>query len=236
MGSTNETFYARLFILAVVLFFAWMLWRRKRRYRFKPIKRYRLDDGDTSAFEKYLDRYASSVVQNGRSAFRDKLDNVTSTFGLPSLANAGIDVSSSFGDTATHTHNDGSANRSTRPQTSNKTEEECRAILERIFNSRFDSVRPDFLKNPKTGRNLEMDCYNEQLKLALEYNGQQHYRYTPYFHRTKANFYSQVHRDDWKRREMKRNGLTVIEVPYWIRSANLEDYIRKQLRRNGYKV
>jgi hypothetical protein len=32
-------------------------------------------------------------------------------------------------------------------------------------------VRPDFLKNPATGRNLEIDCFNNQLKIGLEYQG-----------------------------------------------------------------
>jgi hypothetical protein len=43
--------------------------------------------------------------------------------------------------------------------------------LEILTGYRFKSVRPGWLENPLTGRNLELDCYNEYLKLALEYNG-----------------------------------------------------------------
>jgi len=49
-----------------------------------------------------------------------------------------------------------------------KTEEKCRNILRKIYGVDFPSARPDFLKNPVSGKNLELDCYNEKLKLALE--------------------------------------------------------------------
>lgn len=54
---------------------------------------------------------------------------------------------------------------------SRKGEKRTREIIERITGRKFPSVRPNFLKNPKTGRNLELDMYNDSLKLAIEYNG-----------------------------------------------------------------
>jgi hypothetical protein len=120
-----------------------------------------------------------------------------------------------------------------KKRTLNKTEELCRNILQKIYNKPFPSVRPKFLRNPLTNKNLELDCYNEELKIALEYNGQQHYSYTPYFHKTKNNFYSQVHRDDWKRNKCKELGIKLIEVPYWVSKLDLEDYITKQLKKKG---
>jgi hypothetical protein len=115
----------------------------------------------------------------------------------------------------------------------NKTEEQCRRILQKIFNKPFPTIRPNFLCNPVTKKNLELDCYNSELNIALEYNGQQHYTYTPHFHRTKKNFYSQVHRDDWKRKKCRELGIILIEVPYWITPDRLEGYIIDQLRKKG---
>ena len=109
----------------------------------------------------------------------------------------------------------------------NKTEEICRSIIERMYGRPFPSVRPDFLKNPRTGKNLELDCYNPELRIALEYNGQQHYKYTKYFHRSKQQFYAQVHRDDWKRKKCREYGIKLIEVPYWVREDKLENFIRR---------
>lgn len=111
----------------------------------------------------------------------------------------------------------------------NKTEEKCRKIIEKIYRKPFPSVRPNFLKSPLTRKNLELDCYNAELKIAIEYNGQQHYTYTPHFHKSKKDFYSQVHRDDWKRKKCQELGIRLIEIPYWIVPDRLEDYIRKEL-------
>lgn len=115
----------------------------------------------------------------------------------------------------------------------NKTEEMCRDIIQKIYNKPFPSVRPDFLKSPMTRKNLELDCYNAELRIALEYNGQQHYTYTPHFHRSKKNFYSQVHRDDWKRKRCRELGIRLIEVPYWVTPIDLEDYIIRELKKKG---
>ncbi len=57
---------------------------------------------------------------------------------------------------------------------SNITEEKCRYIFE-ILTSK------EFKKNKKElGENLELDGYNEDLKLAFEYNGEQHYEKVSY--------------------------------------------------------
>jgi hypothetical protein len=56
-----------------------------------------------------------------------------------------------------------------------KSQHRCHIILEILTGRQFMSVRPYWLKNPETGRNLELDCYNEEYRLALEYNGVQHY-------------------------------------------------------------
>lgn len=114
-----------------------------------------------------------------------------------------------------------------------KTENKCRNIIEKIYNAPFPSVRPDFLKSPITGHNLELDCYNEELKIAIEYNGKQHYSYTPFFHKTKRDFYAQVHRDNWKREKCQENGIVLIEIPYHVEEENLETYIKDQLKLRG---
>jgi len=115
----------------------------------------------------------------------------------------------------------------------NKTENKCRSIIEKIFNRPFPSVRPNFLRNPETGKNLELDCYNENLGIAIEYNGVQHYKYSPYFHKSKKDFYSQVHRDDWKRKICKEKNIKLIEIPYWVTENNLENFILNELKKKG---
>lgn len=114
-----------------------------------------------------------------------------------------------------------------------KNEDRCRQILERIYGRSFPSKRPAFLKNPQTKKNLELDCFCEELNIALEYNGQQHYVYTPLFHRRKKDFYSQVFRDDWKRKKCKERGIRLVEIPYWVAFDDLESFIRNELVKKG---
>ena len=56
-----------------------------------------------------------------------------------------------------------------------------REVLEEIFQKPFKSTRPDWLRNPSTNRRLEIDCYNESLSLAVEYQGAQHYEPVKFF-------------------------------------------------------
>lgn len=112
-----------------------------------------------------------------------------------------------------------------------KSENKCRTILEKIYNAPFKSCRPDFLRNPKTKRNLELDCYNKDLKIALEYQGQQHFNHTPAFQKSKKQFYGQVFRDDFKKKKCMQKGIRLIEVPYWILEDKLEDFIITELKK-----
>jgi len=95
-----------------------------------------------------------------------------------------------------------------------KPERECCEVMKELTGLQFYSTRPDFLKNPTTGRNLELDCYNHELRLAVEYNGIQHYRYPNKFHKSKEQFEKQLIRDDMKRLLCDRNGIYLITVPY----------------------
>jgi len=96
-----------------------------------------------------------------------------------------------------------------------KSEKLCRQIIEELTGKKFSSVRPDFLKHYKTGYNLELDGYNEELKLAFEYNGKQHYEYTPFYHRGNYNiFIDQQERDKIKIQMCNNVGIKVIVIPY----------------------
>jgi hypothetical protein len=109
-----------------------------------------------------------------------------------------------------------------------KGERQCRHVLQTMFKKPFNKHRPDFLRNI-TGNNLELDCYNEELKLAVEYNGIQHEKYTPFFHKNKEAFLNQRYRDELKRRMCKEQGIYLIEVPSTIKLDKIEHYIMKEL-------
>lgn len=111
-------------------------------------------------------------------------------------------------------------------------EEICRQILQNIYRKEFKSIRPAFLRNPRTGRNLELDCYNPQLKIALEYDGKQHAEYTPFFHRNgPKDFANQLYRDFYKTKACKERGITLIRVPHFVPQDELKSFITSQLKK-----
>ena len=103
------------------------------------------------------------------------------------------------------------------------------------FKRPFNKARPDFLRNPVTGGNfnLELDCFDEGLRIAVEYNGIQHYRYIPYFHKNKEAFTNQKYRDFMKKQKCKDAGVLLISVPYTVELHNIKKYIENELRING---
>jgi hypothetical protein len=119
-------------------------------------------------------------------------------------------------------------------KTESKGELECRRYLETIFQVPFPKARPNFLKNPITGNNLEIDCFNPTLKLGVEYNGQQHYSYTSYFHRNADASMNQKYRDELKRRICHENGVNLIEVPYTIKLKDIGPFLQFKLQQLGY--
>lgn len=107
-------------------------------------------------------------------------------------------------------------------------------ILEDIFKRPFYKIRPNFLRNEVTGFNLELDLYNEDLKLAVEVQGDQHYKFNSFFHRNKEHFLNQRYRDEIKKLKCKSEGITLIEVPYRVGEKRLRSYILEQLRLEGF--
>lgn len=109
----------------------------------------------------------------------------------------------------------------------------CCNILEQIYKGhKFVTVRPDWLKNPETGRNLEIDCYNDDLKIGLEFNGEQHYKYPNRFHKNVNEFKQQVRRDRYKVETCDNNGVYLITVPWNIPEHRLKEYITFYLPEN----
>lgn len=115
-----------------------------------------------------------------------------------------------------------------------KLELQAKFILENIFKQPFVKVRPDFLKNDVTGYNLELDLYNSNLKLAVEINGDQHYKFIPFFHRNKDAFTKQRYRDEMKKWKCEQAGITLIDVPYSVGEKGLKPYLVKRLRLEGF--
>lgn len=113
-----------------------------------------------------------------------------------------------------------------------KGESHMKWCLESIYGKPFNKVRPSWLVNPKTGRRLELDCYNEELNIAGEYNGIQHYKYTPpIFHKTEEDFEEQKYRDKIKRGICRIHNVKLITVPYTVKEKHMLGFIKDRIRK-----
>jgi len=123
-----------------------------------------------------------------------------------------------------------SQSHTTKKPIRKKNESRCREILERIYGRPFPTVRPNFLKRAN-GRNLELDGYCEELKLAFEYQGIQHDKFTRKFHKSKQDLVDQQQRDRDKLVLCQKAGVTVIIIPHTVRYEKLEQYILQELKK-----
>lgn len=104
----------------------------------------------------------------------------------------------------------------------------------------MQNIRPNFLKNPKTNYNLELDMFEafdlnvtnmNDIKdgIAIEYNGIQHDKFTPAMHKDYDAFLYQKWRDNYKASVCKEKGIILIIVDTSI------DLSRIQVRNSGKK-
>ena len=106
----------------------------------------------------------------------------------------------------------------------------CQNIIEEIYpNNKFKKIRPNWLKNTDTNKNMELDIYCDELKIAIEYNGKQHYEFIEYFHKNENNFDKQCERDKLKNELCVQNCIKLITIPY---TCNSYDRIKECILQN----
>ncbi len=72
---------------------------------------------------------------------------------------------------------------------------------------------------------------NQDMKLCIERNGEQHYKHVDHFH-TEEQFSKQVQRDKLKASLLQKNGYTLITIPYTVHYDVLDQYIPAILSKN----
>lgn len=114
-----------------------------------------------------------------------------------------------------------------------KHEKYTKACIETLTDKVFEKVRPKWLVN-KEGNLLELDMYNEELKLAVEYNGIQHYEFISYFYKTKESFLKRQKDDEIKIDLCKKNNINLIVVPYYTNS--IKNYLINALKEFNIEI
>ena len=103
----------------------------------------------------------------------------------------------------------------------NRREKECRNIFQKLTGKQFIKTRTIL------SGNLELDGYCDELKLAFEYNGIQHYNTVPYLKVDEDRLKRIQSRDAKKIQLCKKRNIHLIVIPY--KTRNLELFIRKLL-------
>jgi len=109
----------------------------------------------------------------------------------------------------------------------------CRKYFEEIFQKKFPSLKPKWLRlNRKT--RLELDGYCEELKIAFEYQGHQHFGDVKLF--KNMNLQTRQKYDRLKRSLCKKNNIILIEIPFTINYGDMGEYILDQCKKKGIRI
>jgi len=90
-------------------------------------------------------------------------------------------------------------------------------------------VRPDWLTD-REGARLELDYLIEELDIAVEVQGEQHYHYVPYFHGSYDQFLKRVERDKIKREKCTAVGIMLLEIDSSSQFKSLKHYLIKRVQ------
>lgn len=108
------------------------------------------------------------------------------------------------------------------------TERMVRNLFEQLFEVPFKKEWPTWLRNSRNNK-MELDGYNEMLKLAFEYNGVQHYVFKNYWYKHESEFEQRKKDDADKENITCIQGITLITIPYTTADDMLLLYIYKKL-------
>lgn len=114
-------------------------------------------------------------------------------------------------------------------------EELVRGIFEELTGEKFYKCRPEFMRNPSTNRKLELDGYNDKLKIAFEHQGVQHYEINKIMKYDIVRVNKQKEIDKIKVKLCKENNVKLIIIPQigkYITYDKAVELIKEQLAYN----
>ena len=101
------------------------------------------------------------------------------------------------------------------PDCKYKSEALVRTVLEALTGKEFPKTRSQLYNS-----GLELDGYCDELRIAFEYQGLQHYQVVRFFPDSEEQFAQRVARDALKRELCHEKWICLLEIPY-TRTANL---------------
>lgn len=83
---------------------------------------------------------------------------------------------------------------------------------------------------------LELDGYNEELRLAFEYQGRQHYERVKHFQQEDGDFEAQQERDALTEERCQDEFVTLLVIPHTIGFRAIRGHVRRELEVLGYTL
>ncbi len=109
-----------------------------------------------------------------------------------------------------------------------------RIIMEKVFNTTFSSCRPDWLRN-KYGNRLQIDGYNENLKIGFEYQGKQHFKFSPHFCRNIETFKRGKQNDLTKKQILSSRNIFMFYPTYQLKKENYLEFIFSKIKNTQHE-
>jgi hypothetical protein len=100
-------------------------------------------------------------------------------------------------------------------------EQFTRYCFEKLLEVKFNKTRPSWLVG-KNGNIIELDGYNEELQIAFEYQGEQHYRKNHIF----SNKNQKVN-DNIKKKILQEKNIILFIIPHTILLIDIPQYLKK---------
>ena len=110
-----------------------------------------------------------------------------------------------------------------------------REYFEKMFQNEFPKCRPKWLLN-SSGNRLELDGYCHELNIAFEHQGKHHFQKGVFSAKNK-DFKTILLHDSFKRKECKKRGVLLIEVPEMgsrTKTEDLESTIINVCKQHGF--
>jgi hypothetical protein len=112
---------------------------------------------------------------------------------------------------------------------SSKSERFCRFCFEEMIGKSFPKRKDfDWLRN-SNGNKMELDGYCEELGLAFEYQGKQHYDLVTKYQDKPTELERRMQDDYLKKSLCNDHNIHLIQIPYTVNPENMEDYITTEL-------
>ena len=110
-----------------------------------------------------------------------------------------------------------------------KSEEVTRTVFEQLLGRRFPKKRPRWLRNSR-GRQMELDGYCEELGVAFEYQGRQHYEELTHF---EGNLAQRIEDDQRKVELCRENDVTLMAISYEVPLTEMASHVEDRLVKLG---